>query len=182
MAVKMKYCPRCQQLIPNSAKICPACGAKQKSQHGCLTAFLIALGVVVVLFVILLAVGSGSPSESEQYTSLSKTEYISQSVTVSYDEVARNPDTYKGKLITFTGEVSQVIEGSTITLLIDQTNPDDEWASDTWYVTYKPAEGESRILEGDTITVYGECVGTETYQSVLGAQITIPSMIMKYYE
>jgi hypothetical protein len=43
-------------------------------------------------------------------------------------------------------------------------------------------EGESRILEDDWITCYGECEGVESYTTVLGSQITIPSMKMKYYE
>lgn len=33
-----------------------------------------------------------------------------------------------------------------------------------------------KILEDDWVTVYGECTGTETYTTVLGASVTIPSV------
>ncbi len=32
------------------------------------------------------------------------------------------------------------------------------------------------IIEDDYVTIYGVCSGTETYTTVLGASITIPSM------
>ncbi len=36
---------------------------------------------------------------------------------------------------------------------------------------------ESRILEEDYITVYGKNLGTITYESTMGGNITIPSML-----
>lgn len=103
--------------------------------------------------------------------------YISQCETVSYSDVERNPDNYKGMLVKFTGRVVQVSEGwfDSVTMRIDS-------GGNMWYVTYSREEGESRILEDDKITCYGECDGVTSYTTVLGAQVTIPSMKMKYYE
>ena len=105
-----------------------------------------------------------------------KDSYISQCETIAYSDVERNPDTYKGKLIKVTGEVIQVSEGwfDSVTMRISSNN-------NIWYVTYFRKDGESRILEGDNITCYGECNGVTSYTSVVGSQVTIPSMEMKYY-
>lgn len=103
-------------------------------------------------------------------------DYISQCETVSYSDVERNPDTYDGKYVKISGKVVQVMEGffDSVTMRIDCDG-------NMWYVTYARSDGESRILEGDRITCYGECDGVESYTSLIG-QVTIPSMKMKYYE
>lgn len=97
---------------------------------------------------------------------------------VVYNDVERNPDNYKGKKIKISGKVIQVSEGlfDSVTLRLEESD------GNVWYVTYQREDGESRILEKDNITCYGECDGVETYTSVLGGQITIPSMKMKYYK
>lgn len=105
-----------------------------------------------------------------------KDEYISQCVTVTYSDVERNPDNYKGTKIVVSGQVVQVSEGffDSVTLRLNS-------GGNMWYVTYSRKEGESRILEGDNITCYGECDGVESYTTVIGSQVTIPSLKMKYY-
>jgi len=39
-----------------------------------------------------------------------------------------------------------------------------------------------RILEDDTVTVYGVTQGLYTYTSTMGAQITIPEVLAMYFE
>ncbi len=111
-----------------------------------------------------------------------KEEYISQCMQVEYESVARNPDQYKNTSISFKGKVIQVLEGSTVNYRVAQENSKDAQASDTWIVLYKPSKGESRILEGDTIVVYGRCTGLATYTAIFGQKITVPCVEMKYYE
>ena len=103
--------------------------------------------------------------------------YISECETVDYSDVERNPDNYDGKKVKFSGEVVQVSEGlfNSVTLRVSD-------GGDVWYVNYYREEGESRILEGDYITCYGECDGVTSYTNVMGAQVTIPSMDMEYYD
>lgn len=105
-----------------------------------------------------------------------KTAYINGCETVSYDAVARNPDSYEGKHIQVRGKVVQVQEGwfNSVTIRLESSG-------NTWYITYTRAEGESRILEGDVITAYGECSGVTSYTTVLGSKLTVPSMKMQYY-
>lgn len=103
-------------------------------------------------------------------------EYISQCTTVNYTDVERNPDNYMGAKVKFSGEVIQVSEG-----FLDSVTLRVSCSGDVWYVTYSREDGESRILEGDTIACYGECSGVQSYVTVLGSQVTIPSLKMKYY-
>lgn len=104
-------------------------------------------------------------------------DYKANCITVDYMDVERNPDSYKGTQISIAGTVEQVQEGwfDTVVLRVN-------CGGNMWYVTYAREEGESRILEGDYITCYGECDGVESYTTVLGSQVTIPSLKMEYYE
>ncbi len=119
---------------------------------------------------------SESEAETKSYEEI-RTDYIQTCETVSYTDIERNPDNYKGKNVKVQGEVIQVYEGwfNSVTLRIESEEG-------IWYVTYKRSENESRILENDIITAYGECTGVETYKALLGNSITIPSMTMEYYE
>ncbi|MBR7072055.1 MAG: hypothetical protein IKI33_00365, partial [Eubacterium sp.] len=59
----------------------------------------------------------------------------------------------------------------------------DDWGydiDDIVYVTYTQREGESRILEDDIVTFYGEYAGLMSYESTLGGKITIPEVNAKY--
>lgn len=104
--------------------------------------------------------------------------YMGQCTTVSYNDVERNPDNYKGQYIKVSGTVIQVSEGwfDSVTLRVDQGG------GNIWYITYKHKEGESRILENDYITCYGTCEGVESYTTVLGSQVTLPAMKMEYFQ
>ena len=109
--------------------------------------------------------------------------YIDSCDAADYRAIERDPDIYKGKKISFSGEVIQVMESSflgttTITLRIEEEYDSDK----TWYVTYIKKDGESRILEDDYVTVYGECDGITSYKAVLGNTITIPSIKAEYIE
>lgn len=59
----------------------------------------------------------------------------------------------------------------------------DEYSyDDTVYVTYTTKDSDSRVLEDDIITMYGELDGIETYTSVLGSNVSIPKFNAKYVE
>lgn len=102
-------------------------------------------------------------------------EYKAECETLNYNSVCRDPDDYKGKKTSIKGKVIQVIEagifGNAYRISVN---------NDIWYVSYSPKSGESRILEGDIVTVYGECKGITTYVAVLGNTVTIPSLSAKY--
>ena len=92
---------------------------------------------------------------------------------VSYDEIARHPNDYDGELLTFSGEVAQVIEGDGTTELRIAVDGDYD---DIIYGIYDNRILDSRLLEDDKIQFYGESCGIISYQSTLGETISIPSM------
>lgn len=115
-----------------------------------------------------------------------KDRYIKSCKTISYKDLARTPDQYKGERIKFSGNVVQVCS---------------EGESDSQYAVYRVATSGrydnvvyiyldkwdylnlgKRILEDDRITFYGVFSGLITYETVLGANITIPSMKVEYVD
>ena len=89
---------------------------------------------------------------------------------ISYDEIARHPNDYDGELLTFSGEVAQVIEGDGMTELRIAVDGDYD------DIIYDNRILDSRLLEDDKIQFYGESCGIISYQSTLGDTISIPSM------
>lgn len=92
---------------------------------------------------------------------------------VPYDEIARHPNDYDGELLTFSGEVAQVIESDGMTELRIAVDGDYD---DIIYGIYDNRILDSRLLEDDKIQFYGESCGIISYQSTLGETISIPSM------
>lgn len=79
-----------------------------------------------------------------------------------------------GQQLTFTGKVLQVVEGTDETDLRIAT--DGGW-DDVIFVGYDPdLLGGTRVLEDDSVTVYGTCLGQYTYESTLGAAISLPAL------
>ncbi|MCX4271923.1 MAG: toxin regulator [Acetatifactor sp.] len=94
---------------------------------------------------------------------------------ITYDQLARTPDEYKGELVKFTGKVLQVIEGDSE---IDIRLAVDKDYDTVIYCGYDPGIVTSRVLEDDIITVYGVSLGLHSYTSTLGGKITIPAVLV----
>lgn len=126
----------------------------------------------------------------EEKYKLSKEErvasYKEKCGTYSYKEIARNPDKYEGKYMKFTGKVIQVQEASSFLYYsvyrISVTNQGYGYYDDTVYVTCDNYGEGDRILEDDIVTFYGECKGTKTYETVMGAEVTIPWVEAEFIE
>ena len=117
-------------------------------------------------------------------STMSKSFYMSNCKTISYNELARNPKKYEGQLVKFTGEVIQVQEAQSMwyynVYRIDVTYKGYGYYDDTVYVTYDGYGSEERILEDDIVTFYGEYKGLKTYETVMGSSVTIPHVEAKY--
>ena len=98
---------------------------------------------------------------------------------VDYKELARNPDAYIGKSVTYSGEVIQVIEDDAETQLRIAVNRD---YNSVIYVAYPKNIVTSRIPEDDYVTVYGTSLGLLSYQSTMGGKITIPAIYLDRIE
>ena len=89
----------------------------------------------------------------------------------SYDELARNPDNYDGKKMKFSGEVLQADDSGSTAYARLAINGD---YNTVMFITYDPSIIDYRLLEDDQITIYGICLGSYTYETVLGANVTLP--------
>ncbi len=114
-------------------------------------------------------------------TDLSEKQFKAKCKTYSYDEIARDPDDYKGKKAKFSGTVLQVMEEEGTSEVHLRIAIDDDY-DHVIYVAYLMPEGASRILEDDTVTAYGELAGLYSYTSTMNAQITIPLMYALFVE
>lgn len=93
---------------------------------------------------------------------------------ITFEQLARTPDEYKGKKVKFYGKVVQTIEGSTINAIRFAVDGEYDWIL---YGTYLN-NLSYRILEDDYITIYGVANGLKSYTATSGAQITIPEVII----
>ena len=103
---------------------------------------------------------------------------------ITFNNLARNPDDYMDKKVKFSGEVLQVIEyddGTEIRLATAQTEY-GIYLDDVIYL-YIPSENiNSRILDGDIITIYGVSKGLFTYTSTADLSITLPVIEVDKYD
>lgn len=89
---------------------------------------------------------------------------VYDAIAVSYEDLARYPDSYIGKNICVTGEVYDAGHGdyqSTCSMHI--TKDEYGYWKDSVYVVYETGLLSGRILAGDIITVYGIYEGAEGF-------------------
>lgn len=103
-------------------------------------------------------------------------EYKAKCKKLDYTKIERNPDKYKGEYAKVSGKVIQVSEGWFNTVVCRVRESRDK----IWYVSYTRKDGESRILEDDSVTFYGICDGVTTYTALFGNSITIPKLNAEY--
>lgn len=93
---------------------------------------------------------------------------------VTYQQIARTPDDYEYKKIQFSGEVAQVLEDDDETQIRLAVNGD--YDSMIFVDIDNDILDGKRILENDQVTISGLSLGTTTYESTMGGNITIPAM------
>lgn len=120
-----------------------------------------------------------------------KASYIASCVDVPYNDLARNPDNYKGKKIKVTIEISQVMTGGWFTesgyrgYEDYELNFDDNatYLKKEWYISYELQDNDTRILEDDVVTFYGEFNGTEEMERALThTSDYVPNLTAQYYD
>lgn len=95
---------------------------------------------------------------------------------ITYDQLARTPDEYKGKKVKFKGKVLQVIEGDTETQI--RLGVNGSYDQVLYCSVPKAKTASTRILEDDSITIMGRSAGLITYTATIGGKITIPSVLV----
>lgn len=90
---------------------------------------------------------------------------------ITYENLARTPDDYAYEKVKFSGKVVQTLESDSE---VDMRLAVDGDYNQMIYVVYDPSIVSMRILEGDSITIYGWFYDLYSYDSTLGAKITLP--------
>ena len=144
----------------------------------------------VILFVIffgcilLNAEKRETPSMPSKTLSVQQTpeEFKNSCIYYSYNEIARQPQKYIGKPIFITGQIVQTIENADSDTYVEMRIDVEEGLDTIFYVYYNRTNGEMRFLEDDYVIVYGIVDDLITYESVQGANITIPAIQANYIE
>jgi len=183
----MIFCIYCGFKYSKKLKKCPQCRKKHAQPFYHKWWFwIIALIMVCNIF------SSPNSNESSNTVSevdneqvvISEEEYKASCNSISYVDIARNPNEYVGQKAVFSGKVIQVQEsGKRVVLRVNVTKGEYGIWDDTVYVDYqRKDDNESRVLEEDIITMYGEIKGIKDYTAVFGNQISIPHLKVEYIE
>lgn len=123
-----------------------------------------------------------APTETKPVTSAvpapTPDEFKSACATLPYDELARFPDRNVAKQLMITGEIIQVTEDESGGIYRLKLNDDYDQIV---MIIYQGSFDQGKILDGDTVTFWGNYGGTISYDSTMGGNITIPGMLALYY-
>lgn len=96
-------------------------------------------------------------------------------LSLDFKAISRDPKSYEGKNYKFSGKVVQVLEEQMENYTYVAMRVATKGSYDNVvYVTYLRSNDEARILEDDRVTVYAECQGLYTYETVIGGSVTLP--------
>lgn len=119
-------------------------------------------------------------TDSTPKPTMSIVDLKSRAITVNYNDLMRYNQNYIGKIINFRGKIIQVTKNTdssnrnVLRIAVGEKGIQNDVIL-AWY------EWPS-VLEGDTVDVWGEMTGLETYEALLGNKITIPALNVKHLE
>ena len=163
--------------------------AKPKKSHKGVIILIVVVVLVALYAVATYAIGTNKQAAGNTASSaptMSKEEYVQSCTPMTYEDLARNPDATKGQAVSVQGKVIQVVRqsGDTQTTLRVDIDKDEYgyWSSNTILVDYTQPEGADNILEDDIVTIYGESKGERTYETIFGADNTLPYIAANYID
>lgn len=191
-------CEYCGKQILDNSDTCTGCGApipqpvaqpkpQVKSKHEFLIKIILIIVTISVIFIV--DHSKKDPLSVAKYdtpvtqVAQTKADFIAECQNYTYDQVLRDPDTYKLSPAHFKGEVSQIIKNDNYDIyMIKVTLDSDGDYNDPICVQYTLPKGASRILEDDVVDIYGTMAGLQTYTSVLDTQKSVPAMSAQYID
>lgn len=190
-AVVCRYCGRDlpPATIPTGAA--PAPQKKRSGLSGC-GALLVVLGLVVGIGLMGAALtrdvpaGAARPTGTPRPTAtamptavptMTVAELQAQAKPLVFDALARDTESWTGRLVRSSGKVIQVAEaGSRGAVLRVNVTQDGSFWSDTVWVEFPGYGPGQRVLEDDVIEFVARVDGRHTYESVLGSEVTLPAL------
>ena len=109
-------------------------------------------------------------------------EYRNSCKSISYDNLARNPDLYIGTPLIFFGTIIQVFENTeqkgSVVYRVEMAGKYDDIIA----AHYTRSENESRLLDGDKVKIMGFYNGLLSYESNFSVPVTIPDVDAIYID
>ena len=168
-----------QQYVPSPQVVYQPAEEKPKKKTGCGTWILFFILMGIIYFILVPAYKSYSKKQEAESLSTNRADYRTD---VTYEELSRKPDKYKGTLVCFKGRVVQVLDSSS-TVTIRLATKEEQYFGyydDVVYCTIsKSFLNDERLLEDDIITIYGKADGIKEYTAILGNKIQIPSVVVR---
>lgn len=144
---------------------------------GCLGTFVFIIAVVAIMIWIIPDIRSGYNKAKEQHdvqsnaAQYTEEEYKQMCRPATYEEIARDGNAKSGEYFTFSGEVLQEIQDGVYRLAVND---------DSDYIIFSFESSGDRILEGDTVTIWGESTGFAEGETILGAAVKAPKIEAVY--
>lgn len=106
-------------------------------------------------------------------------QYKNKCSEVAYESIIRNANGFEGEYFTFTGEIVQDIGDGAYALGVTF----DEYGcyEDRIIFTFDTGDG-IRLLEGDTVQIWGISEGIVDTESIMGANISVPYIAAEYVD
>ena len=124
-------------------------------------------------------IGTCSVCGKQVQKKMTESFYKEHCIDFNYDGTARVPTKYMGEHNKISGTVLQVINDYEITAYRVATSGSYD---NVVYVEINTNRLSQNILEDDYVTFYGENTGTISYETVLGAEETIPALTAQYVD
>ncbi|MCX8492446.1 MAG: zinc ribbon domain-containing protein [Cyclobacteriaceae bacterium] len=172
-------CKECDNEFSNQAKACPKCGAPTKKKTSFLTWILVIfIGIWAINIVTNQSTSgiAGAVKKNEQQLKPPRSEYSEQR-NLDYRAAALE-QIEEGRLLTFTGEVLQIVGDRGLRLATKQDNYHG-YSGDDVYLSF---DIKPMVLDQDIIRVMGRYDGTFKYKTVLGAERVIPKIRVDYFD
>ena len=121
-----------------------------------------------------------SEAEIAAQEAAEREEFVSEATTIDYDQLAKNPNRYKGTKVVMQGQIFQIQEdGGQTWMLLAVTNEGYDFWDDNVWVEY---DGTIEGAEEDIITVYGVVRGEQSYETQIGGETFVPKVEARYIE
>lgn len=106
-------------------------------------------------------------------------QYKNKCSEIDYESIARDAKGFEGNYFTFTGEIVQDIGDGSYSLAVTF----DEYGiyEDRIIFTFDTGDG-IRILEGDTVQIWGVSEGIVNAETVMGSNVSIPCIAAEYVD
>lgn len=113
-------------------------------------------------------------NKKEEYKPLTRDDFNES--TITFDNLVRNPEDYLFEMVSYTGEILQVIDGYDFVQYRVAINGD---VYQTILAEISKSKLSQNLLERDIVKVYGYSTGMFTYTTVLGATKQVPGILVE---